>query len=168
MYVNAAAAGRVQSSIGVSARTRVGNRRTVTLDELSEQMESLAGQFSAYLTDQTGVVLESPRPGDRDSLRRSFERLDLALGQVADMASVYGSEQRSDIEPLTLPTAVLAGEYLRIGLHGRWMEPAYEGDTNLMLVTGGGVALDMDGMARTALLSPQPNLTAFIEKLLRA
>ena len=136
------------------------------MEEPTEHMQRLAGQFSRYLGDQTGVALEPPVPGDSASLRRSFERLDLALAQIADMASVYGSEQRSDIEPLTLPTAVLAGEYLRIGLSGRWMEPAYEGDTNLMLVTGEGVALDMDGMARTALLSPQPNLTALIEQLL--
>lgn len=137
------------------------------MDESQSMRQELAAQFSDYLRGQTGVELAMPAAGDPASLRASIERLDLALAQVADLAAVYGADQRSDIEPLTVPTAILAGEYLRIGLQGHWMEPAYEGDTTLMLVTPDGIALDMDGMARSVLMSQRPDLSALIEPLLK-
>lgn len=136
------------------------------MSERGEQLSEYAKGFAEYLTSQTGIELAPPDAQSQDSLRRSFERLDLALGQIADLASVYGDDSRHDIEPLTVPTAVLAGEYLRVGFDARWLEPAYEGDAALLLATPDGIALDMDGVARTALMSSQPNLTAFVDRLL--
>ncbi len=132
----------------------------------SQRREEYARSFAEYLQSQTGMHLAPPEAEDLEGLRRSFERLDLALGQIADLASVYGDDSRHDIEPLTVPTAVLAGEYLRVGLDARWLEPAYEGDGALLLATPDGIALDMDGLARTALMSVQPNLTALVDRLL--
>lgn len=130
-------------------------------------MEELARQFADYLRGQTGIELDFPEPGDRVHLQVCFERLDHALGQIADLASVYGADHRSDIEPLTIPTAALAGEFLRLGIHASWMEPAYEGDTNLMLVTIDGVALDMEGMSRSVLLSQSPALGKLVAPLIK-
>lgn len=136
------------------------------VEERNEALSEIARQFTDYLEGQTGILVTQPEPGNHDSLRDSFERLDLALAQIADLASVYGADARADIEPLTVPTAALAGELLRSGIGGHWMEPAYEGDPTLMLVTAGGIALDLDGMARSALLSRQPSLSPLIEKLI--
>lgn len=142
-------------------------QRTQSLDDRNGQFEHLARQFADYLRGQTGIDMIAPLPGDVSSLRGSMERLDLALAQIADMASVYGADHRSDIEPLTVPTAVLAGEYLRIALDAHWLEPAFEGDSSLLLVTTDGVALDMDGLARSALMSRQPDLSSLIERLIQ-
>lgn len=136
------------------------------MSERDEQLSEYARGFAEYLASQTGVSLPLPESRDRHLLRASFERLDLALGQIVDLASVYGDDSRHDIEPLIVPTAVLAGEYLRVGVSGRWLEAAYEGDTALLLSTPDGIALDMHGLARSALLSPEPNLTAFLDRLL--
>jgi hypothetical protein len=144
-------------------------RRKISEQVLSErntQFVHYAQQFAEYLRGQTAVEVTPPSTNDHAALLLSFERLDLALGQIADLASVYGADQRSDIEPLTTPTAVLAGEYLRIGLGACWLEPVFEGDHTLMVVTPDGVALDLDGMARSALMSSQPNLTAIVRRLL--
>jgi hypothetical protein len=137
------------------------------LSNRDARFAELARQFSDYLHGQTGIALEPPVSGQTVSLRQSIERLDLALAQIADLASVYGADHRSDIEPLTVPTAVLTGEYLRIGLGARWLEPAFEGDGSLMLVTPDGVAIDLDGLARSALMSQQPNLSALVERLIQ-
>jgi hypothetical protein len=136
------------------------------LSDRDEQFTALAKQFSDYLHGQTGIALEPPVAGEPASLRQSIERLDLALAQIADLASVYGADHRSDIEPLTVPTAVLTGEYLRIGIGAHWLEPAFDGDGSLLLVTPDGVAIDLDGLARSALLSQQPNLSALVERLI--
>ena len=136
------------------------------MTERDEQFAIAARQFADYLTAQTGVDLCPSLDGDEASLRASFAQLDIALAQISDLASVYGSDPRRDIEPLTVPTAVLVGELLRTGMGARWMEPAYEGDSSLMLVTRDGVALDLDGVARTALMSTQPNLSALLNRLL--
>lgn len=138
------------------------------MTEPDRERAEVARQYAAYLRDQTGVEVAAPEPGDVALLRAHFELLDLALGQIADLASIYGSDQRGDIEPLAVPTAMLAGEYLRAGIGARWMEPAFPGDISLLLLTPDGVALDLEGMARAALLSPRPNLTALVERLLEA
>lgn len=132
-----------------------------------EQFASFARQYADYLRSQTAIDLVPPAKDDEAGLRASFEQLDLALAQISDLASVYGSDPRSDIEPLTVPTAVLAGELLRVGIGARWMEPAFEGDGSLVLITSDGVALDLDGVARAALMSSQPNLTAVLDRLLQ-
>ena len=137
------------------------------MQEHTSALEELARQFADYLRGQTGIELTFPEPGDRVNLLVCIERLDLALGQIADLASVYGADQRSDIEPLTIPTAVLAGEFLRLGIEATWMEPAYEGDTNLMLMTNDSVALDMEGMARSVLLSQSPALGKLLAPLIK-
>lgn len=136
------------------------------MSERDRQLTEYARSFAEYLESQTGILLSPPDAQHPATLRESFERLDLALGQIADLASVYGDDSRHDIEPLTVPAAVLAGEYLRVGLDAHWLEPAYEDDAALLLATPDGIALDMDGVARTALMSPQPNLTALVDRLL--
>ena len=136
------------------------------MQERNEALSEYARGFAEYLAAQTGVQLTVPVSGDLDSLRMSFERLDLALGQIADLATIYGNDTRSDIEHLTAPTAVLIGEYLRAGLGARWLEPAFDGDDSLMLITADGIALDLGGVARTTLMSPQPSLAALVERLM--
>lgn len=136
------------------------------MTEREQDLSELAQHFASYLEAQTSVTITIPQPGDREALRTSMEQLDIALAQIADLASVYGTDQRSDIEPLTTPTAVLAGELLCEGIGATWMEPAFEGDASLMLVTPSGIALDMHGMARTVLLSDQPGFASFVNQLL--
>lgn len=172
MYVNHSESGRLDirnAAIGMfECQNSAGGPLAADdpMSERGEQFSEYANGFAEYLTSQTGIELAPPDAQSQDSLRGSFERLDLALGQIADLASVYGDDSRHDIEPLTLPTAVLAGEYLRVGLDAHWLEPAYKGDAALLLATPDGIALDMDGIARTALMSSQPNLTALVDRLL--
>lgn len=143
-----------------------GIRLDVNVTERDSQFAEYALGFEEYLRAHTAIDLQVPRAHDAQSLRASFEQLDLALGQIADLASVYGNDSRADIEPLTTPTAVLAGEYLRVGMGASWMEPAYEGDQSLLLATPNGIALDLEGVARSTLMSSQPNLTALVDRLL--
>lgn len=131
-----------------------------------DRMIEIARQFSDYLRGQTGIDLTFPATDDTASLRESLELLDLALAQVADLASVYGADPRGDIEPLAVPTAVITGEFIRIASGGRWMEPAFEGDLNLLLVSSKSVVFDLEGLARTALMSRQPAIAPLVMKLL--
>ncbi len=140
--------------------------RDNSISRRDQQLREYALGFAEYLSAQTGILLSPPESQRPASLRGSMERLDLALGQIADLASVYGDDSRHDIEPLIIPAAALAGEYLRDGLDARWLEPAYEGDDALLLATPDGIAIDMVGVARAALMSPQPNLTALVDRLL--
>lgn len=165
MYVNGSVMDAL-TSIGRNVTGRDGIGMEHRLIERNAQFVEFARRFEAYLRDQTSIEMATPSAHDRGALVRGFERLDLALAQIADMASIYGADQRGDIEPLTTPTAVLTGEYLRIGLGAEWLEPAFEGDNSLTVVTPNGVALDLDGLARSALMSARPNLTALVQRLL--
>jgi hypothetical protein len=86
--------------------------------------QDLARHFRAYLTDQTGIeILDigAVRTVDGpEALRTAFERLDAAIGQLVDLASVYSDTPQQALEPLALPIAALAGEYLRVHLGGHW------------------------------------------------
>lgn len=137
-----------------------------TLNEREEQLSNYARGFAEYLAAQTGVEISMPENQDADHLRGSIERLELALEQLADLASVYGEDSRHDVEPLVMPTAVLAGEYLRVGAGARWLEPAFDGDTALLLAMPDGVALDMHGLAHSTLVSPHQHLTTVVNRLL--
>lgn len=172
MYVNDLECGRVDirnADIDTQQSQNSAGEPVTTDDaasQRSQQLREYALGFAEYLSGQTGIQLSPPACQHPEHLRGSMERLDLALGQIADLASVYGDDSRHDMEPLIIPAAALAGEYLREGLNARWLEPAYDGDDALLLTTPDGVALDMAGVVRAALMSPQPNLTALVDRLL--
>jgi hypothetical protein len=97
----------------------------------------------------------------------AVERLDLALGQLADLASVYDTSAGPSLEPLALPVAALTGEYLAAA-GSRWLPPDPDDPTpsdGLTIVTAGGIAIDLLGVARATLLSGAPNLAAVVERL---
>lgn len=137
-----------------------------SLSEQQEAIPELARQFADYLDHQTGIAVSLSGEADRDQLHEELGKLDLALGQLADLAGIYGSGDRGDIEPLSIPAAALAGELLRATTGATWMEPAYEGDMNLMLMIPGGPVIDMEGLTRTALLSHHPALAPLVLKLI--
>lgn len=136
-----------------------------SLESRSSAIAELARQFADYLHGQTGIAVSILETANRAQLHKELQKLDLALGQLADLASVYGADHRGDIEPLAIPAASLAGELLRITTGATWMEPAYDGDINLMMVIPDGPVIDLEGLARTALLSTHPALAPLIARL---
>jgi hypothetical protein len=139
-----------------------------------ERIAELAYQFAGYLTAQTEIeVIDSGAVGDTHgpvAVLAAFERLDAALEQLADLASVYSDDRRASLEPLALPTAALAGEYLRHALGASWYPGGLDGGDrvpgeSLVIVLPGGVAADLLAVVRAALLSGAPNLTAIARSL---
>ncbi len=132
-------------------------------------MGDLARGFREYLADQSEVdLIAIDAPGG--DVVVALERFDLALGQLADMAVVYGDDSRAVLDPLVVPAAALAGEYLR-GLAGAaWVEPDPElppDDTLLVVLVGGGL-LDLHVVARSAFSGFGPSLGAALVARLAA
>lgn len=137
-----------------------------------EQIAALAAQFVAYLRQGTDVVLDAPEAVSDahglSSVLDAVERLDLALGQMIDLASIYEDNTRPSLEPLALPAAALTGEYLRYAAGANWLPVDPDDpmpDDTLTIVTHDGIAIDMLGLARATLLSGAPNLYAVVERL---
>lgn len=140
-----------------------------------EQIAALATQFVAYLRQGTDVELDAP--GAVSAARgpvavlADIERLDLALAQLTDMASVYDSGASTSLEPLALPAAALTGEYLRHATGATWLSPDPDDpmpDDALTIVTCDGIAIDLLGLSRATLLSGAPNLRAAVARLVTA
>jgi|GEM_PF-2921915 len=139
-----------------------------------EQIAALAGQFVAYLRQGTDVDIETPEAvSDARGftvLLAAIERLDLALGQLLDFASVYDDGSPS-LEPLALPTAALTGEYLRHATGAEWLTPDPDDpmpDDSLTIVSADGIAIDLLGVARATLLSGAPNVRAIVTRLIES
>lgn len=138
-----------------------------------EQIAALAAQLVAYLRQGTDVDVELPEAVSDahglSSVLDAIDRLDLALGHMVDLASIYEDNAGPSLEPLALPTAALAGEYLRHALEATWLSVDPDDpmpDDTLTLVTRDGIAIDLLGLARAALLSGAPNLRAVVERLI--
>lgn len=127
------------------------------------RMAELARVFREYLVGQTDVELVELDTGAA-TVALAFERLDLALGQLADLASVYGDESRGMLDPLVMPAAALAGEYLRLLAAAAWVEPDPDlpPDDSLLLALASGVVIDLHGLVRAALAGPGAQLAAAI------
>lgn len=139
----------------------------------AKRLHAVAVGFRDYLQSQTDIELPDLGAVDRgnghDALVMAVERIDLALGQMIDLATVYTDDARMSLEPLTVPTAALVGEYLRATLSATWL--ADEDDTArmddaLVIVLPNGIAADLTGVARSALLSGAPNFAAVITSLI--
>lgn len=140
-------------------------------DERNAQIAQLAEQFREYLSQQTdieivplGAIASGEGPA-AVSLEIAFERLDAALGQIIDLASIYAEGQIATdmLEPLILPAAALAGEYFRSALDAFWIAPDPEmpdAGSELDLGLPGGIAIDLVGVTRAAMLSGEPDLSA--------
>ncbi|HEX5166368.1 MAG TPA: hypothetical protein VFV93_13285 [Thermomicrobiales bacterium] len=142
-------------------------------DSRDEQIAALAGQFVAYLRQGTDVELDAPGAvSDAHgpaALLDAVERLDLALAQLVDLASVYDDGASMSLESLVLPAAALMGEYLRVCSGASWLAPDPDDpapDDSLAIVTSDGIAIDLLGAARATLLSGAPNLRSVVERLL--
>jgi hypothetical protein len=138
-----------------------------------EQIAALATQFVAYLRQGTDVELDAPGvvsdAHGPAALLDAVERLDLALAQLVDLASVYDDGASMSLEPLVLPAAALTGEYLRAASGASWLAPDPDDpapDDTLAIVTTDGIAIDLLGAARATLLSGAPNLRSVVERLL--
>lgn len=145
-------------------------------DERDAQIVALADRFREYLSHQTDIDIVPPVAVAIDdghasvSLEIAFERLDAALGQLIDLASIYAEGQIATdmLEPLILPAAALAGEYLRSALDAFWIAPDLEmpnWDAELDLALPGGIGIDLVGVTRAALLSGMPNLSAIARRV---
>ncbi len=150
-------------------------------------MLTLAANFAHYLSGLTGVAVSSPAtltsaddndstsPIDHSDLLQAIERLDHALNQVIDLASVYGDDPRLTTEPLIAPVAALAGAYLQASGAAAWIprsadaSPVGSGmpDEEIAIATPNGYALDLMGVARVALFSGAPNLRAIVAQTLQ-
>jgi hypothetical protein len=140
-----------------------------------EQIAALATQFVAYLRQGTDVELDAPGAVSVThgpaALLDAIERLDLALAQLVDLASVYDDGASMSLETLVLPAAALTGEYLRVTSGAGWLAPDPDDprpDDSLAIVTSDGIAIDLLGAARATLLSGAPNLRSVVERLLTA
>ena len=136
-----------------------------------EQIAALAQQFIAYLRQATDVELEAPGAVSvahgPAALLAAVDRLDLALAQLLDMASVYDGGS-PPLDTFALPVAALTGEYLRHATGAGWLAPDPDesmADDTLTLVTSDGIAIDLLGLSRAALLSSNPNLRAVVARL---
>jgi len=129
-------------------------------------MAELARGFRDYLIGQTDIELVAI--GEGTTIALAFERLDLALGQLADLASIYGDDSRGMLAPLVVPTAALAGEYLRVLAGGTWVEPDPELplDDSLLVVLPNGIAVDLHGVARGAVGGVGPSLPSVVAALM--
>lgn len=124
------------------------------------QLVELARGFSAQLSAQTGVELLAFDRAPVAGLTAALERLDLALAQLADLASVYGDDSRAMLDPLNVPAAAVVGEYLRAARAGAWRAPN-PGDTDsLVIVLPGGTTLDLLAIARRAFADGAPCFAA--------
>ncbi len=139
--------------------------------ERSRQIAALAERFRDYLTQQTDTdmtAIEAVATDHGLAVFTAFERLDAALTLLLDLASVYDdAPARNTLDPLVLPAAALAGEYLRAAGLAAWHEPEDDdiaGDSSLVIVAG-TAAIDLAGVARAALASERPNLSAVARRL---
>ncbi len=143
----------------------------MSASERAGQIAALAHRLVEYLQQQTGNDIVEPGAVSNaygpSHFLLAFERLDAALDQIGDLASVYADDPRATLEPLVLPTAALAGEYLRAALGARWHEPNDDplAGEALILVLPDGIAIELVGVARAAILSSAPNLTAVARRL---
>lgn len=132
------------------------------------RIAALAERLVVYVRQATEIELEPPGAVSDArgpaALLAAIERLDLALAQLTDLASVYESAG-PPLEPLALPVAALTGEYLRHATGATWLTPDPDDpmtDDTLTLVTSDGVAIDLLGVTRAALLGGNPNLRAVV------
>lgn len=135
----------------------------------ARQIAALAQQFRDYLAQQTDTDMPEIEAVATDhglGASVAFARLDAALALLLDLASVYDEAPRGVLEPLVLPTAALAGEYLRAAGLGTWHDPDDDplADDALIIVAG-PTAVDLTGVARAALASERPNLSAVAQRL---
>jgi hypothetical protein len=134
-------------------------------DERAQQLTALAANFRAFLADQTGVELLSAEGLTTAELPTALERLDLALGQLADLTTVYGDDSRGMLDPLVAPAAMAVGDYLRATLGASWQADDPLAPEELVILVPGQPALDLLGLARMALSGGAPNLAALAAKL---
>jgi hypothetical protein len=128
----------------------------------------LAGTFRTYLSDQTGLVL--PDPGVVDTLhgpvalRAALEALDAAVNQLADLASIYAEGPVAPLEPLALPIAALAGEYIRAHLAARWHAEPDQGEGALLVLPAESEprVLDLLALVRAMLASGALHLATLV------
>lgn len=133
------------------------------MDDRDRRLDELAGTFRAYLTDQTGVELPPVDGLAAADLRVALERLDLALGQLADLATVYGDDTRGMLDPLAAPSAALVGAYLRVTTGATWEAPDPSTADELAILLPGLPRLDLLGLARTALAGGAPRFAALVK-----
>lgn len=139
-------------------------------DERAGQISALAERFRDYLALQTDTQMPEIEAVATDhglDVFLAFERLDAALALLLDLASVYddGGSSRAAIEPLVLPAAALAGEYLRVAGMANWHAPGEDDLDDALVIIAGSAAIDMSGVARAALASEHPNLSAVARRL---
>jgi hypothetical protein len=138
----------------------------------NDQIAALADQFVVYLRQGTDIEIDAPGAVSdargSTALLAAVERLDLALAQLVDLASVYEMAGPS-LEPFAMPAAALIGEYLRHATGATWFPPDPDDplpDDTLTIVSDGGIAIDLLGLARATLLSGHPNLRAIVARLI--
>jgi hypothetical protein len=135
--------------------------------ERAQQLIALAANFRAFLADQTGVELVSVDGLTTADLPTALERLDLALGQLADLTTVYGDDSRGMLDPLAAPAAVAVGDYLRAALGASWQASDPLAPEELVILIPGQPALDLLGLARVALSGGTPHLAALVTQGMR-
>lgn len=135
----------------------------------ADRLSGLARQFREFLIHQTNVSLhdfgvESAACGPV-ALRAALERLDAALDQMSDLASVYADTNAGSLEPLIYPVAVLTGEYIRDTIGGQWQPPdddAPPGDGTLNMKLTDGEVVDLTSVVRVAILAGTPSLSVMV------
>ncbi len=133
--------------------------------ERTTMLSEIASQVVEFLRNDTGVEVFHPTDVTEASLSDAFDRLDAAIGQLNDLASVYAPGAQADVEPLALPVAVLTGEYLCVAAGGVWLEPEDDPDATVWILMPEQAATDLTSAVRISLLSGQPDMAAIMRKL---
>jgi hypothetical protein len=120
----------------------------------ADRLAQVARGFRDYLAGQTGVEVPTAEGITRATLADALALLDLALGQLADLTLVYGDDSHGVLDPLALPTAALAADYLRAALEAEWLAPDPgdpSGDQMLLVALPNRRPVDLLGTVRVAL-----------------
>jgi hypothetical protein len=129
-----------------------------------QQISWLAAEFARYVRDQTGVAVLDPSEVAIGRLAEAAGRLEIALAQLMDFATVYGSDSSSDLGQFAVPVAALLGEYLQAAAGAVWLE-GQPGDFSLLLLRlPDGALVELTSTVRSMLGGGVPNLAGYLEQ----
>lgn len=109
----------------------------------NEQIRLLAGQFVAFVEQQSGTPLGFEL--------NSLGVLDALLSESADLASIYADQDEGRLEHLVAPIACYVGQVLARSAGARWDQMSGQEDMPPILLLPTGQRIDLRDSVRTVL-----------------